>query len=600
MNQPTSPDPPCDPQPPKDRRREKLSAPTLADRQNEPNSDRRVNRRRVLKVLAGLGIGTVAFQRALAAQVEASGSITAEMVEQAEWIAGLSLSDKERQTAAEALQATCRKFEAVRGVALDYTVDPALRFSAAPGRTSDADASGGRERGPAAVEPIEWVAGKRPESDDDLAFLPLTELAALVRDGAISSVELTNLYLKRLRQYDPALKCVVTLTEELALEQAHRADREIAAGRYRGPLHGIPWGAKDLISWPGYKTTWGAGPYCEQTLDEKATVARRLEEAGAVLVAKLALGALAWGDEWFGGMTRNPWNVREGSSGSSAGSASAVAAGLVGFALGSETLGSIVSPCTRCGATGLRPTFGRVSRYGCMPLAWSMDKIGPIARSVEDCALVFAAMHGADGLDATAIDRPFHWPPKRDIRTLKVGYFDEDVRPESRPEILVLSDLGVKLVPISLPDEIPASALTTILNVEAAASFDELTRQGISDGIGRWADVFPQAQFTPAVEYLRANRVRTLLMRKMEEMMEGVDAYLDGDDLVITNLTGHPTVVLPNGLVERDDALVPTSITFTGRLFGESDLLALAHAYQQATGHHLRRPPMQDLRPQGA
>jgi Asp-tRNA(Asn)/Glu-tRNA(Gln) amidotransferase A subunit family amidase len=335
-------------------------------------------------------------------------------------------------------------------------------------------------------------------------------------------------------------------------------------------------------------------------LDEKATVARRLEEAGAVLVAKLTLGALAWGDEWFGGMTRNPWNVREGSSGSSAGSASAVAAGLVGFALGSETLGSIVSPCTRCGATGLRPTFGRVSRYGCMPLAWSMDKIGPIARSVEDCALVFAAIHGADGLDATAIDRPFHWPPKRDIRTLKVGYFDQDVRPESRPEILVLSDLGVKLIPVKLPDEIPASALTTILNVEAAASFDELTRQGISDGIGRWADVFPQAQFISAVEYLRANRVRTLLMRKMEEMMEGIDAYVGGDDLVITNLTGHPTAVLPNGLIERDGAMVPDSLTFTGRLFGESDLLALAHAYQQATSHHLRRPPMQDLRPQGA
>ena len=381
----------------------------------------------------------------------------------------------------------------------------------------------------------------------------------------------------------------------MARAQAERADREITAGRYRGPMHGIPWGAKDLIAYPGYKTTWGAGVFQEQQIEEKATVARRLEEAGAVLVAKLTLGALAWGDKWFGGMTRNPWNVQEGSSGSSAGSAAATAAGLVGFALGSETLGSIVSPCTRCGTTGLRPTYGRVSRHGCMTLAWSMDKIGPIARSVEDCALVFAAIHGHDGLDPTAVDRSFQWPPRRDVRELTVGYVENGKPHQERPEIVTLTELGVKLVPIELPARQPVSALTMILNTEAAAVFDKLTRQGISVGMGRWPSSLRQGEFVPAVEYLRANRIRTLLMREMEELMSGIDAYVDGDDLAITNLTGHPTVVMPGGFTQRNDAEVPTRIKFTGRLFGESDLLALAHAYQQATDYHLRRPPLEKL-----
>ena len=447
----------------------------------------------------------------------------------------------------------------------------------------------------ATVAAIESAAPARPAKSEDLAFLPVTELAALVRTRKVSSVELTNLYLERLRRYDPALRCVVSLTEEVALKQAERADREIAAGRYRGPLHGIPWGAKDLIAYPGYKTTWGAGVFQEQTINEKATVARRLEQAGAVLVAKLTLGALAWGDKWFGGMTRNPWHPEEGSSGSSAGSASATAAGLVGFTLGSETLGSIVSPCTRCGTTGLRPTYGRVSRHGCMTLAWSMDKIGPITRSVEDCALIFAAIHGYDGLDPTAVDRPFHWPPRRDVRELTVGYVDNGTPPELRPEILKLTELGVKLVPVELPDKQPVSALTMILNTEASAVFDKLTRAGVSEGMGRWPDSLRQGEFVPAVEYLRANRIRTLLMRDMQDLMSGIDAYVDGDDLAITNLTGHPTVVMPGGFAKRDGVEVPTRIKFTGRLFGETDLLSLAHAYQQATDFHLRRPPLEKL-----
>jgi Asp-tRNA(Asn)/Glu-tRNA(Gln) amidotransferase A subunit family amidase len=344
------------------------------------------------------------------------------------------------------------------------------------------------------------------------------------------------------------LHCVVSLTEELALKQAEQADREIAAGRYRVPLHGIPWGAKDLIAYPGYKTTWGAAPFKEQTLDFKATVARRLDEAGAVLMAKLTLGALAMGDRWFGGMTRNPWDPKQGSSGSSAGSASATVAGLVGFALGSETLGSIVSPC----------------------------------------------IHGFDGLDASAVERPFSWPCSRDLRTLKVGYIEGNTPADKREDLRVLRDLGVKLVPIKLPSKYPLNALRLILGTEAAVAFDELTRAGVTEGLNSWPQQFRQGQFVPAVEYLRANRIRTLLMQEMEESMAGVDLYVGGNDLLLTNLTGHPTAVLPNGFRKRNDGSeLPDSIKFTGRLYGETELLAVAHAYQQATGHHLRRPKIQ-------
>jgi Asp-tRNA(Asn)/Glu-tRNA(Gln) amidotransferase A subunit family amidase len=332
----------------------------------------------------------------------------------------------------------------------------------------------------------------------------------------------------------------------------------------------------------------------DRVIAEKATVAVRLEEAGAVLVAKLSLGALAQGDQWFGGMTRSPWDPRTGSSGSSAGSASAVAAGLVGFALGSETLGSIVSPCRACGATGLRPTFGRVSRSGCMSLAWSMDKLGPIARSVEDCALVLDAIHGADGLDPTAVDHPFAWPPRRELHTIKVGYFERKDRPTAqRDELNVLRNLGVTLVPIELPANYPAQAITLMLGTEAAAAFDELTRKHVTEGLNSWPNSFRQGQFVPAVEYLRAARVRTLLMRAMARLFEEVALYVGGNDLAITNLTGHPTVVLPDGFRDRNGREFPQSITFTGRLYDESTLLAVAHAYQQAVGAHLKRPPLE-------
>ncbi|MCH7721201.1 MAG: amidase, partial [Planctomycetes bacterium] len=405
-----------------------MAEPTCVNRNRDSSADLApskvgVPRRRVLQLLAGLGVGTGVFGRALASMSDDQPQVTDEMIRQAEWIASVQFNDDERRLMLEGVNEAVGDYARLREVAIDNGVPPALSFFPTDSRGSD----GPRQAG--SVRPWESAAPVRPGSDDVLAFAPVTELAALVRRRQVSSVELTRLYLERLRRYDPLLHCVITYMEEAALRQAQRADREIAAGRYRGPLHGIPWGAKDLLSVAGQRTTWGAKPYEQQVRSETATVVDRLEQAGAVLVAKLAVGALAWGDVWYGEKTRNPWDPEQGSSGSSAGPASATTAGLVGFSLGTETWGSIVSPCTKCGATGLRPTFGRVSRFGCMALSWSMDKIGPIARSVEDCALVFGAIHGRDGLDHDAVDRPFSWPMTRNLRTLRVGYveslFDE-------------------------------------------------------------------------------------------------------------------------------------------------------------------------------
>jgi Asp-tRNA(Asn)/Glu-tRNA(Gln) amidotransferase A subunit family amidase len=545
-------------------------------------------RRHFLKSVAAIGVGGATFQRALATQAEPAKPLTAEMIQQAEWIAGITLTDDERKKLAEGINAQQRGFASMRAVKLTNAVPPALTFNPAPW-LPPAVAELHR-----AAEPIAAALPPKPESNDDLAFMPMSSLCRLLRDKKISSVELTKLYLDRLHRFDPVLKCVVSFTDGLALKQAEQADREIAAGKNRGALHGIPWGAKDLIAYPGYKTTWGAGPTKDQVIDAKATVAQKLDDAGAVLVAKTTLGALAQGDQWFGGMTRNPWNPKQGSSGSSAGSAATVAAGLVGFAIGTETLGSIVSPCTRCGATGLRPTFGRVSRHNCMALSWSMDKLGPIARSVEDCALVFAAIHGFDGYDCCAVDRPFHWPPSRDLKSFKVGYVENNRGVSEREELRVLKDLGVELVPIKMPSQVPVNAMRSILIAEASATFDDMTREGVREGIGTWPNDFLRGEFIPAVEYLRANRLRTLLMEAMREVMAKVDLYVGGNDLMITNLTGHPSVVMPNGLRKQRDSDVetPTAITFTGQLFGETDLLTLAKAYQDATGHHLKRPPV--------
>lgn len=517
-----------------------------------------------------------------------AGAVTTQMIKQAEWIAGLELTDEERTRTARSVQQSLSAFAELRKVDVGYDVSPALTFFPVAPRPATAV-----KRNQAA--PVETSVVRRPDSAEELAFLSVVELSALIRSRQVSSTELTKLYLERLKRFDPMLKCVVTLTEDVAFKQAAQADREIAAGNYRGVLHGIPWGAKDLIAYPGYPTTWGATPYKSRVLEGKATVAARLEEAGAVLVAKLSMGALAMGDLWFGGRTRSPWDPRSGSSGSSAGSASAAAAGLVGFAIGTETLGSIISPCRACGATGLRPTFGRVSRNGCMTLAWTMDKLGPITRSIEDCALVFDAIHGADGLDFAAIDQPFEWPPKRDFSKLKIGYVSEPRRPiENREELRVLAKIGFELVPITLPEGLPVRAITLMLGTEASAAFDEITRKHITEGLNSWPDTFRQGEFVPAVEYLRAARVRTKLIRAMEELMATVDLYVSsGQDLAITNLTGHPSVVFPMGFRERDGRDVPGSVILTGRLYDESTLLAVARAFQHATGDHLKRPPLE-------
>jgi Asp-tRNA(Asn)/Glu-tRNA(Gln) amidotransferase A subunit family amidase len=443
---------------------------------------------------------------------------------------------------------------------------------------------------------------KLPADADDLAFYSVGELAALIKTRQITSERLTRFCLERLKKYGPTLECVVTLTEDLALQQARRADAEIAAGKYRGPLHGIPYGAKDLLAVKGTRTTWGTAPYTNQVFDYDATVIKRLEAAGAVLVAKTTLGELAMGDVWFGGKTRNPWNLKEGSSGSSAGSTAATAAGLIPFGIGSETYGSIVSPCDRCGATGLRPTFGRVSRAGAMPLSWSMDKIGPICRTVEDCAIVFNAIYGPDGIDQTVYDLPFNYDPKLSLKRVRIGYlkgdFDQEKGERKQHDEASLQEmraLGVELIPVELPDY-PLRDISFVLSTEAAASFDALTRSTRDDlmkqqGADAWPNTFRQRRFVPAVEYLQAQRLRYLLIQDTAKVFDKVDLFLapslSGRSLLLSNLTGHPGVVVPNGFTK---AGTPTSICFVGKLFGEGELLAVAKRYQDATDFHRRHP----------
>lgn len=559
----------------------------------------RLDRRAFIARMTALGVaGAVAEQ--VWAEAEARGPVTPGVLAEAAKLAHVELSESERALMVAGVEEVGAKIEQLRKVPLANSVAPALRFS--PLLPGVAPPPGRRGVKPSRVEAV-----RRPVDLEQLAFAPIPVLAELLRTRQVRSVELTEMYLDRLKRFDPVLHCVVTLCEERAIEQARRADDGIAAGRYRGLLHGIPWGAKDLLAVKGYATTWGAAPYAAQVIDEDATVVRRLDEAGAVLVAKLTLGELATGDLWFGGQTCSPWDVRDGSSGSSAGPAAAVAAGLVGFAIGSETRGSILSPCTRCGATGLRPTFGLVSRHGAMSLAWSMDKLGPICRAVEDCALVLAAIAGPDGRDETALDVPFGWDAARDVRSLRVGYlrsaFEKDPGPED-PEgwvhdqatLEAVRALGVELVPIELPD-LPVDALSFILHAEAAAAFDELSRGTGDDLLMRqdasgWPTRFRVGRTVSAVDYLQANRVRRLAMQEMARNLSGLDVYLSptygGSNLLLTNLTGHPAVVLPNGFRRNG---TPSSITFMGNLFRDAEAMLLAKAYQDATGFHLRRPP---------
>ncbi|MEZ4701742.1 MAG: amidase [Rhodothermales bacterium] len=569
-----------------------------------------LDRRRFLARLSAAGFSGGLFPGALytvAAQgaAEDEAEITVEMIEQAEQLAGLSFTPEQRAMMRDDLQRNREGFREMRAYPLVNSVAPALQFDLRAGGATI-------PQGPVR-RLTDWSppATALPGSDEDLAYLSVAGLASLLKTRKITSLRLTQFFIDRLKRYDERLHAVITLTEERALAQARAADRELDAGRWRGPLHGVPWGAKDLLSVRGYRTTWGAAPYRDQEIDADADVVRRLDDAGAVLVAKLTLGALAMGDVWFDDITRNPWNLDQGSSGSSAGPGSAVSAGLVPFAIGSETLGSIVSPSTRNGITGLRPTFGRVSKGGAMALSWSMDKLGPMCRSAEDCALVFDAIHGRGEGDATSYDAPFAWDPSR-AASIRVGYlasaFEEDYagKQADAATLDVLRSLGYDLKPIALPDR-PIGAMRMLLIVEAAASFDALTRSGRTDWMvrqtaGSWPNSFRQARFIPAVEYVQANRHRTLLMRDMEAVMADVDVFVSpsfgGGTLLTTNLTGHPAVCVPN----RFDPLenppdqrrrAPGSITFIGGLFKDAETLAVAHAYQQATDFHLRRPALE-------
>lgn len=558
-------------------------------------------RRAFLAYFTAAGLSGTLLPGVLWARVQEVGVVTREVLADAEKVAGLEFTDEERDMMLQGLNQNLEAYKQLRATEIPNAVHPAVLFDPVlPGRALPTETRPFRmSREPGVV---------RPPRLEEVAFWPVTRLSELIRSRQVSSVELTRMYLDRLKAHGPRLECVVTLTEELALRQARRCDEDLAQGRWRGPLHGIPWGAKDLLAARGYPTTWGARPFQGQILDEDATVVRRLEEAGAVLVAKLTLGALAMGDDWFGGRTRNPWNPDQGSSGSSAGSAAAVAAGLVGFAIGSETLGSIVSPATRCGATGLRPTYGRVSRAGAMALSWTMDKLGPLCRSAEDCALVLEAIQGADGLDPTARDVPFNWDAEEELATLRVGYFrsafeaDRQGRAFDAAVLDVLRGQGVELVPVSLPDHYPLSALRIILSAEAGAAFDDLTRSGRDDLLvrqtaGSWPNTFRTARMIPAVEYLQASRIRTMVMGALDAALEGIDVFVtpsyggganDGV-LFMTNLTGHPAVVVPNGFTEEG---TPVSISFVGRLWADAACVRLAKAYQDVTDFHRRQPPL--------
>ena len=514
-------------------------------------------------------------------------------VASAEKLAGLTLSVSERDSLLSTVNQRVEQYRSLREVALPNHTPFPLLYDPLP-----AGMKPPRGRDQFKFNDVKVFL---PDNLEACAFMTVPELAHLIRTRQVTSEALTRMYIDRLKRYQDQLQCVVTITEELAIQQARKADMEIARGQYKGLLHGIPWGAKDLLSVPGYKTTWGATPYKDQMIQKKGTVVRKLEEAGAVLVAKLTLGALAWGDVWFGGKTRNPWDIEQGSSGSSAGPGSATAAGLVGFSIGSETWGSIVSPATRNGVTGLRPSFGTVSRAGAMALSWSMDKLGPMTRSVEGAAIVFEIIRGSDNLDRTVRDIPFIYPSKRGVRNLRIGYVasafaDSLVSKNDKASLEALKDIGLNLIPIELP-EFPTGALSFVLQAEAAAAFDELTRSNNDDEMVRqvqnaWPNVFREARFIPAVEYINANRARTLLNQKMSELMNSIDVYIIPsffeDNLLRTNLTGQPCVVLPNGFNEKGR---PTSISFIGGLYGDGKVLAVAKAYQEATSWHKNYPP---------
>ena len=547
----------------------------------------------VLYTLFGISLG---FLLAFTSAHFLDDDITPQVISEASKLIGIDFTQSERDSMITELENNRESYQSIRDLELDNSIPPALNFNPVPPGKMISKKE----------QPNDWSLAEDvslPDKRSDLAFYTVEDLASLIKQQKISSVQLTRFFLDRINQYDDTLQAIITVTEEIALEQAKKMDRELANGNYRGPLHGIPYGLKDLFAVEGYKTTWGATPFKNQEISQTATVAKKLKEAGAVLIAKTTLGALAYGDVWFGGTTKNPWNLEQGSSGSSAGSAAGTSAGLFPFAIGTETWGSIISPSNRTGTTGLRPTFGRVSRHGAMALSWSMDKVGPITRSVKDAALVFEAIHGPDGKDASVFDLPFNYKPGIEISDYKIGYLksafnsDYDNRQRDSLTLAKLEELGAELVPIELPDY-PVSDLSFILTAEGAAAFDQLTLsnkddQMVRQGKSAWPNLFRSARFIPAVEYIQANRARQALIQRMDSVMQQVDMYVSptfgGNNLLLTNLTGHPSVILPNGFTDEGQ---PTSITFIGDLFDEGLILGVAQKYQQATDFHTQHPEM--------
>ena len=505
-------------------------------------------------------------------------------------VIGIDFTEPERDSMLRDVRDNVREYTKMRSLPLNNSVPMTLWQSPLlPGMKFDTKQLPAQWNIPANV--------MMPTNKADLAFYSILQLASLIKNKKITSVELTRFFIERIRKYGDTLQCVISVTEEIAMQQAKAADAEIAKGKYRGPLHGIPYGLKDLFAVKGTKTTWGAAPYKDQTIDEDSYVYTKLKESGAVLVAKFTLGALAMGDWWFGGRTKNPWNLNFGSSGSSAGSASATVAGLVPFAIGTETLGSIVSPSTACGATGLRPTFGSISRSGAMTLSWSLDKAGPICRSAEDAAVVFHYVKGTDGKDASAVNMPFNYSVKKDVKKLRIGYaknYFDRIRDTSANEWKVLKafeKMGVQLIPVIFPDSgvYNFDIVGITIGAESAAAFDELTMTGLDDQLTRqnkndWPNFFRTARLIPAVEYINATRHRYLLMQHMQTFFETVDVVITptygGSQLAITNLTGHPALCMPTGFNQRK---LPTSITFVGKLYDEATLLQVGKLFQQAT-----------------
>ena len=571
----------------------------------DPTQDKPLERRRFLAYFTGAGLTSTLFPGVLWArmQEEEAPRLTARMIQGAEQLSGLEFTPEEREEMVRAVNQNLEWYEGMRQTTLSNGDMPALQFNPAlPGMRFS------REQRPFKMSDSGQV--RAPSNLEEAAFWPVTRLSRLLESRQITSLELTEMYLARLKRYDPKLECVITLTEDLARRQARRADSEMAAGRYRGPLHGIPWGVKDLLATKEYPTTWGAEPYKDQQFDFDATIVERLEEAGAVLVAKLVSGALASGDTWFGGRTVTPWNTQMGTRGSSAGPGAATAAGLVGFSIGTETRGSIVFPSTRCGLSGLRPTYGRVSRYGVMAISYSMDKAGPMCRSVEDCALVFDAIQGPDDRDPALVDLPFNWDPDLDVNELRVGYIQSaleadrasaQAKANGEATLETLRSLGLDLIPVEFPDY-PVDVHRILLYAEATAAFDELNRSKRDTLLQRpnWSQRFRMARTIPAVEYIQADRHRILLMKEMNQLLSRVDMVMVppsepgtpansplGRNTPLTNLTGHPCVVVPNGFIEDG---TPSTMTFVGKLHAEAEILAVAKRYQDATDFHLRHP----------